>query len=139
MRAAVCMTIIITAASSATAWGQSLKAQVVCAEQAERAYQAYKNAAFVPGFKFGSGDYQSHFNTKLNKCLILINQIYQYNGDTMTTAQLSDAFERRVLANYSLSLKSNTLVCELTPTLDKTANCSSRAEFDAFVAKYMEQ
>ena len=54
----------------------------------------------------------------------------------MTTAQLSDAFERRVLANYSLSLKSNTLVCELTPTLDKTANCSSRAEFDAFVAKY---
>ena len=55
MRAAVCMTIIITAASSATAWGQSLKAQVVCAAQAERAYQAYKNAAFVPGFKFGSG------------------------------------------------------------------------------------
>ena len=135
----VAVTIIITAASGATAWGQSLKAQVVCAAQAERAYQVYKNAAFVPGFKFGSGDYQSHFNTKLNKCLILINQIYQYNGETMTTSQLSDAFERRVLANYSLNQKNNILDCELTPTLDKTANCLSRAEFDAFVAKYMEQ
>ena len=65
--------------------------------------------------------------------------MYQYNGETSITAQLLDAFERRVFAKYTLNLNSNFKDCELTPTLDKREKCSSKNEFDAFVDKYMEE
>jgi hypothetical protein len=79
-----------------------------------------------------------HYNTKLNKCLVLIDQMTEYKGLTIMTAQLDDAFERRMFATYNLNLKNGNLVCQLMPTLDKTLTCSSKQEFDSFVAKYME-
>ena len=65
--------------------------------------------------------------------------MFQYNGETSVTAQLFDAFERRVFANYVLNLNSNFKDCELTPTLDQRVGCSSKNAFDAFVDKYMEE
>jgi len=127
--------IVITSNASA----RSLKEQEICAKQAEIAYQTYNNAGSVPGSKVESSWHQSHYNKKLNKCLILVDQMYQHNGETSTTAQLFDAFERRVLAKYTLNLENNSLDCKLTPTLDQRENCSSKNEFDAFVEKYMEE
>ena len=118
---------------------QSLKKQAACAAQAEIFYRAYNNIRPTPGFKLESEDYQSHYNTKLNKCLILINETSEYKGLVVISAELDDAFERRTFANYVLNLKTNTQYCHLTPTLDKTVPCSSRQEFDSFVAKYMQQ
>ena len=130
----LCLCVIASNASA-----KSPQAQALCAKQAETAYQAYNNAGSVPGFKVESSWHQSHYNKKLNKCLILVDQMYQYNGETSITAQLLDAFERRVFAKYTLNLNSNFKNCELTPTLDKREKCSSKNEFDAFVDKYMEE
>ena len=129
--------LIIAIASNASA--KSLQEQANCAKQAETAYQAYNNAGSVPGFKLESSWHQSHYNKKLNKCLILVDQMYQHNGETSTTAQLFDAFERHVLAKYTLNLENNSLDCELLPMLDKRESCSSKNAFDAFVEKYMEE
>jgi len=61
-------------------------------------------------------------------------------------AQLTDAFERRIFATYGWTSQAGKKywevpprTCELTPTSHETINCSSKEEFDAFVAKYMEQ
>ena len=89
-----CLCVIASNASA-----KSPQAQALCAKQAETAYQAYNNAGSVPGFKVESSWHQSHYNKKLNKCLIFVDQMYQYNGETSITAQLLDAFERRVFAS----------------------------------------
>jgi hypothetical protein len=133
----LCLLPIIVIASNASA--KSPQEQALCAKQAENAYQAYNNAGSVAGFKVESSWHQSHYNKKLNKCLVLADQMYQYDGETTITAQLLDAFERRVFAKYTLNLNSNFKDCELTPTLDKREKCSSKNEFDAFVEKYMEE
>src|SRR5215469_567894 len=132
----VCLLTAIVITSNASA--RSLKGQEICAKQAEKAYQAYNNAGSVPGLRVESSWHQSHYNKKLNRCLIFVDQMYQYNGETSITAQLFDAFERYVFAKYTFNLKNNFLNCELTPTLDKREKCSSNA-FDAFVEKCMEE
>ena len=133
----VCLLTAIVITSNASA--RSLKEQEICAKQAEIAYQTYNNAGSVPGSKVESSWHQSHYNKKLNKCVILVDQMYQHNGETSTTAQLFDAFERRVLAKYTLNLDSHFMDCKLTPTLDQRESCSSKNAFDAFVEKYMEE
>jgi hypothetical protein len=125
--------------ANSPAVAQSLKEQAACAAQAERFYRAYNNVQTPPGFKLESEDYQSHYNTKLNKCLILINEVSEYNGEILMSEELDDAFERRMFANYILGSKNNMRYCYLAPTPNKRLSCSSKQQFDSFVAKYMEQ
>jgi hypothetical protein len=131
--------VIIIAASATMAQGQSPQEQTTCAEQAEAAFQEYKGGAHPPG----SSDYQSHYNKILNKCFILVNQQSELNKQPAMAIELYDAIERRVLASYIQLTKEGKqyqLNCELKPTpQEKETICKSKQEFDAFVAKYMEQ
>ncbi len=124
IRVAAVIAIIITA-SGVTARGQSLQEQAMCAAQAERAYRDWNNAGSIREIKSLTESYQSHYNTKLDKCLILIDWTYEYKGQLTTLEQLLDAFERHVFANYIVN--SSAQICQLTPTLDKTTNCSHLA------------
>ena len=137
MRVAIGIALII-AASATMAQGQSLQEQATCAQQAKAAFQDYKEGASP-----GSSDYQSHYNKALNKCLILINQKSELNGQPVMATELHDAVERRWLASYAQLTKEGKeylLNCELKPTLqEKETICKSKHEFDAFVSKYMEQ
>ena len=137
MRVAIGIALII-AASATIAQGQSLQEQATCVQQAKAAFQDYKEGA-PPGFS----DYQSHYNKELNKCLILINQKSELNGQPIMAIELHDAVERRWLASYTQLTKERKeylLNCELKPTLqEKETICKSKHEFDAFVSKYMEQ
>ena len=61
-------------------------------------------------------------------------------------ATLTDAYERRVYAIYIWIGQENKkhsevppIVCELIPSIADKRNCTSREEFDAFVAGYMEE
>jgi hypothetical protein len=92
-----------------------------------------------------TSDYQSHYNTKLGKCLILVDYIYQTGNPIWTAAFLMDAFERKMYAVYLWKTHETKkywevppVSCELTPSLSAKKFCSSREEFDAFVAGYME-
>ena len=129
---------IIIAASATMAQGQSPQEQTTCAQQAKAAFQDYKEGA-PPGFS----DYQSHYNKELNKCLVLITQKGELNGQPVMATELHDAIERHWLASYAQLTKGGkeyVLNCELKPTIqEKETICKSKQEFEAFVSKYMGQ
>lgn len=128
---------------------QSIDLQEKCASQAQIAYQESERkdqgqSKKLGAFSTGSSDYHSHYNTKLQKCFILTNKT-QALGDQMSiSVTLTDAYERRLYAVYILiNQESEThwemLICELIPSWVDKRICTSREEFDAFVAGYMEE
>jgi hypothetical protein len=129
--------IVIMFATSALA--QSLQEQEMCAKQARAAFNEEKRE--------GLSDYQNHFNTKLKKCLMLIETTAADGGRPHVSAMLIDANERRVYAAYYWYNAHGKKYWEVPPTsceLDihlsgQKTICSSREEFDAFVARYMEE
>ena len=128
----------------AAAQAQSLQEQAICAQQAKTAFEDYNNASSVPGFKLLTANYQSHYNTKLNKCLVLITEMSEMDGQLITSEDLLDAFEHREFADYIWQTKEGKNVsdvppyCRLTSAMQQEEDCS-KEEFDAFVSKYMEQ
>jgi uncharacterized protein YeaO (DUF488 family) len=137
MRVATGIALII-ATSATIAQGQSLQEQATCSQQAKAAFQDYKDGA-----PSGFSDYRSHYNKELNKCLVLINQKSELNGQPVVAIELHDAIERHWLASYAQLTKGGKeyiLNCELKPTQqEKETICKSKQEFDAFVAKYMQE
>lgn len=134
---------IIIATSTVTAQGQSPADQINCGQQAQKAFHNHNNTAARVSPELVGSNYRSHYSKKIGKCLILINEVHEKNGQMFITDSLSDAIERRELASFVLSTENGKLgtlaQCQLSPTFQEIAICSSRAEFDAFVSKYMEQ
>jgi hypothetical protein len=143
--ATMLLLLIVITAGTIDVRGQSLQEQAICAQQAEKAFQAYNNVS-DPHYKLLTSAYQSHYNKKINKCLVLINEMSVMNEEFMETAELIDAFENRQFANYIRATKqgrksweAEPLNCVLRPSLNNETLCSSRREFDAFVSTYMDQ
>ena len=97
------------------------------------------------GMQTLSLDYESHYNTKINRCLILVTRMYSFGGKTSTSKNLYDAFERREYAEYLWTSRADKkywevppLSCQLAPSHGETKYCKSEDEFNAFVAEYME-
>ena len=127
--------------TATTASAQSLEQQAICAKQAKVAYDEMNAAAKTATYK-PSGDYESHYNTKLNKCFVAYGNMDVVNGKYFISEELFDAFEGRVYASYgAITAGGQTGVhtCDLTPTRQTQTHCSSKGEYDAFVAKYMEE
>ena len=131
----LCLCVIAT-----TATAQSLEQQAICAKQAKIALQEYEDEIQKKASSNldQHSDYQSHYNTNLNKCLIKIETTFFDGGHITKSAMLMDAFEQRVYASY-IWASQNVNSCDLVPTSQTQTHCSSREEFDAFVAKYMEE
>src|SRR5215813_12365702 len=93
----VVATLIFTVSANA----QPLDLQATCAAQARKAFNEFerewKNDPAGKAFKTLSTDYQSHYNTKLKKCLMLITMM---GNQSQTSVYLSDAYERRIYAEY---------------------------------------
>jgi hypothetical protein len=143
----LCLGVLCLLLTATTASAQSLEQQGVCAKQAKIAFDEW-NADYTTNKlpKPVTIDYQSHYNTKLNKCLIYIEATQPAGQGFLTTAVLMDAFERRVYASYAWSTRPNKKYWEvpptnsdLIPTSQDKRTCTSKDEFDAFVAKYMEE
>jgi hypothetical protein len=143
-------TIVLASGLMALAQTPSLQEQSMCAKQAKIAFEEDNRADEKNRLQLKtepvSSDYQSHYNPKLNKCFVLIERTVQMNGEFNNDAQLSDAFERRIFATYGWTSKKGKeywevppTICELTPASKESINCSSKEEFDDFVAKYLEQ
>ena len=88
------------------AHAQSLDQQERCAQQAKRAYAELdaQNRAEMQqmgtGMSVVSSDYQSHYNVKLGKCLMLVERTDMLGSQSTTTAYVMDANERRQYAAY---------------------------------------
>ena len=130
--------LVILLCSHASA--QSLDNQERCSLQAKKEYDLWK--ADQIRLQLISSEYQSHFNTKISKCLMLLTADY-VGGSNLKF--LEDSFERRIYAMYYWSPSSTKKywevppsICELTPSTLGKKNCSSVDEFDSFVATYLE-
>jgi hypothetical protein len=129
---------------------QSLDFQAMCATQARKAFQEweqeFRSGALGKMYVTVSSDYQTHYNTKLQKCLMLIEATRMLGNQSSTSAILTDAYERRIYASYLWISRENTKYWEVSPTncelvlsLRQKKYCTTREEFDAFVADYMEE
>jgi hypothetical protein len=127
---ALAATVLVACTASSQA--QSLDQQERCAQQARRAFPEYISGK-------GIADYQSHYNTKLGKCFMLVETIVSGPNSYMR-ALLMDAIERREYAYFWDKIPAGGVVVScFFKNLRGTRYCNSREEFDAFVASYMEQ
>ena len=151
MRRALAVTLIAIAFGS-IARAQSLDQQERCAQQAKRAYAELDAQNGAETQKMGlktvhiSGDYQSHYNVKLGKCLMLVERSDMLGAQSITTAYVMDANERRQYATYVWMSREGKkywevppMACELILSLREKRFCKTREEFDEFAAPYMEE
>jgi hypothetical protein len=144
--------MIVTVMCTTSARSQSLDLQEKCASQARKTFEELQNedkANQSPLLEPGAvvGDYQSHYNTKLNRCLLLITRWNSYskpNSVVISSRFLIDANERRYYASHVeqrlvKEATSSMVSCELTPRIFEKVPCKARGDFDAFVAPYMEE
>jgi hypothetical protein len=142
------------AACGTMARSQSLEVQERGASQARKAFQEledenkarYNQSTLI---QKGLSDYQNHYNTKLDRCLMLINRrsvlpLSTNLSDQQRQSVLVDANERRTYANYTetqlaVETKPKIELCELMPGMRHKIVCTTREEFDAFAATYLEQ
>ena len=139
------------------AHAQSLQEQDICAKQAQKAFEYWRGddkkmprqqMPILPDTQTITlkEEYQSHYNTRIKKCLVLIEYNTQNEGETHVNKVLLDAFERRYYGYYLWTSRPGKKVwevppisCELAPSFQEQTNCTSTEAFDAFVAKYMEE
>jgi hypothetical protein len=126
--------------------GQSLDDQEVCAKQAKVAFDGYYSSR-GPAIKPISVDYRSLYNPKLNRCFVFIQTRDMIGSQLATGAVLMDAFERWIYASYSFTSPETNkkdvgigpqFSCVLSPLNQTQTHCSSKEEFAAFVAEYMQ-
>ncbi len=146
--------LIALAVWQAPAHSQSLEVQERCASEASNTFRQLESeneANYDPAtlIQKGGHNFQSHYNTKLKRCLLLINRVAVIPLSTNLSNQqrqsfLVDANERRYYASYvetQLALETKPKIdrCELRPTMRYKMVCTTRDEFDAFVATYLEE
>jgi hypothetical protein len=136
------------------AHSQSLEVQERCAAEASNTFRQLESenaAKYDPATLIQKpvSNFQSHYNIKLKRCLVLISRVALIPLSTNLSNQqrqsfLVDANERRYYASYvetQLALETKPKVdrCELRPTMRYKTVCTTRDEFDAFVATYLEE
>jgi hypothetical protein len=99
------------------------------------------------------GEHESHYSSKIDKCFLFFSMSRLVKGvipQSSTESYWIDAIERRYIAQFGIitwldmNLGQATgkhvdqTYCELAPSGQKKIECSNRAEFDLFVAKYMD-
>jgi hypothetical protein len=151
MRDCALATALVGLFIASAAHAQTLDQQERCAMEAKRSFQEIEAKDLAQGKAVGvsqiESNYQSHYNTKMGKCLMLVEKSSMLGaGNSSTTAHLIDANEQRPYATYVwISRKDKKYwdvppaACELDPSMREKRTCKTREEFDAFVAGYLEE
>jgi hypothetical protein len=127
---------------------KSRRVQERCPTQAQKVFKDWKDAVQppkgvnIPGSGTVSEEYQSHYNSTLNRCV----SIQFLSGNGANSKSLVDAYENRVFAYYLWVPVKNKhesdvppVDCDLIPVLQEKRACNSEAEYNEFVAAYVEQ
>jgi hypothetical protein len=88
---------------SATAPSSNADESRACAQQALSAVNTLKaewNSNGVPGADTLS--YENHYNSTQGKCFLLTYDVGTYNGNYVTTRNLTDAYDNTTIASYYL-------------------------------------
>src|SRR5262245_15878215 len=111
MRTLLALAVLSTLASGVNA--QTMAEQAQCAEQAQVAARDDNFKWETEARQMGMGaqttsfDYQSHYNTKEKRCLVLTIRTYNFGGEAIKTKNLFDAFEKRDYAVYAWSSRAD--------------------------------
>lgn len=91
---------VIAIACGASAQGQTLQEQDLCAKQAQKAFELWQGDSANLNLPKSIDTYQSHYSLSLKKCFIRIQSAMSFAGIS-ESALLIDAYEQRVYAFYS--------------------------------------
>src|SRR6476660_10051866 len=96
---------LVTIVGSATAaHSQSLDDQARCAAQSKAAFERWKmdeaNASRGSRVYSIGSDFEDHFNSKLNRCLVLMKGTKVVADKVEISSTLMDAYQQRVYATY---------------------------------------
>jgi seryl-tRNA synthetase len=119
----------------------TLDLQEKCAKQAREEFHS------LGWDKHELADVSNHYNAKLNKCFMQIQDTdaKSVRGTIVTSTTVADAFEGKVYATYIWSTQKNKkywevppLECKVTLLSGEEKICHSSDEFDELVKQYME-
>jgi hypothetical protein len=122
---------------------QSPDPQQNCSTEAKRAFEELRRQyeVEVRGLQLrvevGLNDYRHYYNSKLRRCLLLVNKNTIMVDELSHTSYLIDT-DRRMYAVY-METNGQVQSCTLIQSVRQTTACKSRDEFDAFVSQYMEK
>ena len=125
---------------------QTLDLQERCASLARKAFNEDEASIAAAISKSGSpkidlppNSYQGHYNSKLDRCFMLVSRTWTTSsrGKNGRTIYLVDAIEGRTYAYYQ-EPEEEKPSCTLYPPFTKVTYCETSAEFNEFVAGYME-
>jgi hypothetical protein len=139
--AVVACTIAVVFHSTANA--QSPDPQQKCLTEAKRAFEELRREydIEVRGLQLkvdvGLNEYRHYYNSKLKRCLLLVNKNATMVDETAHTSYLIDT-DRRMYAVY-METNGQVQSCTLIQSARQTTACKSRDEFDAFVSRYLEK
>ena len=122
---------------------QSPDPQQKCSTEAKTAFEELRREydAELRGLQLtvdvGLNDYRHYYNSKLKRCLLLVNKNTTMVDELSHTSYLIDTDQRM----YAVYMETNGRVqsCTLIQSVRQTTACKSRDEFDAFVSQYMEK
>lgn len=112
-----------------------------CADQAAKAFRSadYPRKANV------INTYTNHYAARAGKCFMVVNIYDTSDEDNASTFEtVEDAFEGRRLGSFfaqngqSGPSAGHVVTCEEKPVAAKAKSCKSKAEWDAFKARYMD-
>ena len=116
----------------------SLDLQAKCAEQARKAF-------VQSGFKATDGaGYENHYNTKLNKCFVDVQNTSTQAATVWTYRNVYDAFEGKPYGTYAWRTVGDKkywevapVICEVTSPTGEKQLCHSDKEFAKLIKVYM--
>jgi hypothetical protein len=86
--------------------------------------------------------FESHYNVVMNKCFMLLHTLSTTTQLSLASSMLHDAYEQREYAKLNLTTNRDGVkhiaTCALFPLQGDQSTCQSEAEYESFVAHYME-
>jgi hypothetical protein len=137
--AVVACTIVVVLS---TANAQLPDPQQMCSTEAKRAFDELRREydTEVKGLQLkvdvGLNEYRHYYNSKLKRCLLLVNKNSTMVDETSHTSYLIDT-DRRMYAIY-IETNGQVQSCTLIQSARQATACKSRDEFDGFVSQYLE-
>jgi hypothetical protein len=116
--------------------------QQMCSTEAKRAFDELRREynTEVKGLQLkvdvGLHEYRHFYNSKLKRCLLLVNKNSTMVDETCHTSYLID-IDRRMYAVY-IETNGQVQTCTLIQSARQATACKSRDEFDGFVSQYLE-
>jgi hypothetical protein len=103
----------------------------------------FRASAPPPSVALITTDYRSHYNTRLNRCLVVLTQTLSFPiyGRSQIEIKMIDANERLVYARWTgrTQPKEVLFTQEHCGLYRERRSCASQDEFHAFIAPYMEE